>query len=41
VIRSYILSSAKVTRYRLRQPLEEHGISLGDFREDFECEERL
>jgi catechol 2,3-dioxygenase-like lactoylglutathione lyase family enzyme len=41
VIRAYILSSARVTRYRLRQPLEEQGISPEDFREDFEREERL
>ncbi|WP_224240103.1 DUF2621 family protein [Hyalangium gracile] len=41
VIRSYVLSSARVTRYRLRKPLQEHGISPDDFREEFECEERL
>lgn len=41
VIRAYILSSARVTRYRLRQPLEEQGICPEHFREDFEREERL
>jgi catechol 2,3-dioxygenase-like lactoylglutathione lyase family enzyme len=41
VIRAYILSSARVTRYRLRQPLEEQGVCPEDFREDFEREERL
>jgi hypothetical protein len=26
---------------RPHKPLEEHGLPPGDFREDFECEERL
>lgn len=37
VIRAYILSSAKVTRYRLREPLRAHGISPEDYSSEFEA----
>jgi hypothetical protein len=35
VIRSFILSSAKVTRFRVRQPLIDHGIDLEKYAADF------
>lgn len=41
VIRSFILSSAKVTRYRVRKPLEEQGVDLSKYTADFDAEERL
>lgn len=41
VIRSFILSSAKVTRYRLRKPLVDHGIDLEKYAADFAADERL
>ena len=41
VIRSFILSSAKVTRFRVRQPLIDHGIDLERYAADFAAEERL
>ena len=41
VIRSFILSSAKVTRSRVRQPLIDHGVDLERYAEDFAAEERL
>jgi hypothetical protein len=41
VIRSFILSSAKVTRSRVRQPLIDHGVNLDDYAVDFAAEERL
>jgi hypothetical protein len=41
VIRSFILSSAKVTRYRVRKPLADHGIDPEKYADDFAAEERL
>lgn len=41
VIRSFILSSAKVTRYRNRQPLIDQGIDVSRYESDFESEDRL
>lgn len=41
VIRSFILSSAKVTRYRVRKPLQDQGVDLGKYTAEFEAEERL
>lgn len=41
VIRSFILSSAKVTRYRVRQPLIDHGVDLDKYTADFDADERL
>lgn len=38
VIRGYISSSAKVTRYRLVEPLRTEGINPDDYREDFDYE---
>lgn len=38
VIKGYITSSAKVTRYRLVEPLRAEGINPDDYREDFEYE---
>jgi hypothetical protein len=35
------LSSAKVTRSRVRQPLIDHGVDLERYAEDFAAEERL
>lgn len=37
VVRAYILSSAKVTRYRLRAPLVAHGIDPGQYAEEFDA----
>jgi len=37
VIRGYILSSAKVTRYRLVEPLKKHGIDPDRYRQEFEA----
>jgi catechol 2,3-dioxygenase-like lactoylglutathione lyase family enzyme len=37
VIRSFILSSAKVTRHRVRKPLLDHGIDLEKYADDFEA----
>jgi catechol 2,3-dioxygenase-like lactoylglutathione lyase family enzyme len=37
VVRAYILSSAKITRYRTRQPLIDHGYDPERYREDFEA----
>jgi hypothetical protein len=37
VVRSYILSSAKVTRYRLHAPLRAHGIQPEDYRDEFDA----
>lgn len=41
VIRSFILSSAKVTRFRVRQPLIDHGVNLDNYTEEFAAEERM
>lgn len=41
IIRSFILSSAKVTRSRVRQPLLAHGVNLESYADDFAAEERL
>lgn len=41
VIRSFILSSAKVTRYRVRKPLEDHGVDLGQYAVEFAADERM
>lgn len=41
VIRAFILSSAKVTRYRVRQPLIDHGVDLDKYTADFDADERL
>ncbi len=41
VIRSFILSSAKVTRSRVRQPLLSQGVNLDSYAADFAAEERL
>lgn len=38
VIKGYITSSAKVTRYRLVAPLRAEGINPDDYREDFDYE---
>lgn len=38
VIKGYITSSAKVTRYRLVEPLKAEGINPDDYREDFDYE---
>jgi hypothetical protein len=37
VIRGYILSSAKVTRYRVIEPLRRHGIDPDRYRAEFEA----
>lgn len=37
VIRGYILSSAKITRYRLVEPLRKQGIDPDRYREEFEA----
>jgi len=37
VIRGYILSSAKVTRYRLIEPLRKHGIDPDHYKEEFDA----
>jgi catechol 2,3-dioxygenase-like lactoylglutathione lyase family enzyme len=37
VIRGYILSSAKITRYRLIEPLRENGIDPDRYRDEFEA----
>jgi catechol 2,3-dioxygenase-like lactoylglutathione lyase family enzyme len=37
VIRGYILASAKITRYRLRQPLVDHGINPAHYAAEFEA----
>lgn len=41
VIRAFILSSAKVTRYRVRKPLLDHGVNVEEYAADFDAEERL
>jgi len=41
VIRAFILSSAKITRYRNRQPLIDQGIDVSLYAADFEAEDRL
>lgn len=38
VIKGYITSSAKVTRFRLVEPLRAEGINPDDYREDFDYE---
>lgn len=38
VIKGYITSSAKITRYRLIEPLRAEGINPDDYREDFDYE---
>ncbi len=38
VIRGYITASAKVTRFRLVEPLKAEGIDPGQYREEFEYE---
>ncbi|MEW5737401.1 MAG: DUF2621 family protein [Myxococcota bacterium] len=37
VIRGYIRASARVTRYRVRAPLREHGIDPDRYQDDFEA----
>jgi catechol 2,3-dioxygenase-like lactoylglutathione lyase family enzyme len=37
VIRGYILSSAKITRYRLVEPLRKHGIDPDDYKAEFDA----
>ncbi|MFO0595367.1 MAG: DUF2621 family protein [Myxococcaceae bacterium] len=37
VIRAFIRSSAKVTRDRVRAPLQRHGVDLGRYQEDFDA----
>jgi predicted enzyme related to lactoylglutathione lyase len=37
VVRAFILSNAKITRYRAREPLVKHGYNPDDYREDFEA----
>lgn len=37
VIRGYILASAKVTRYRLVEPLRKHGIDPDQYKEEFDA----
>ncbi len=41
VIRAFILSSAKITRYRNRQPLIDQGIDVSKYEADFAADERL
>ncbi|MBL8633164.1 MAG: DUF2621 family protein [Myxococcales bacterium] len=41
VIRAFILSSAKVTRYRNRQPLIDQGIDVSRYEADFASDDRL
>lgn len=38
VVRAYILASAKITRYRLREPLRRHGYDPEAFRAEFEAD---
>lgn len=38
VIKGYITASAKITRYRLIEPLRAEGINPDDYREDFDYE---
>lgn len=38
VVRAYILSSAKITRYRLREPLIKHGFDLNKYAEEFNAD---
>jgi hypothetical protein len=38
VIKGYITASAKITRYRLVEPLRSEGINPDDYREDFDYE---
>lgn len=38
VIRGFILASPRVTRYRNRQPLIDHGIDVERYREDWEAD---
>jgi catechol 2,3-dioxygenase-like lactoylglutathione lyase family enzyme len=38
VVRAYVLASAKVTRYRLREPLRKHGYDPEAFRAEFDAE---
>ncbi len=38
VVKAYILSSAKITRYRLREPLISAGYNPADFQEEFDAE---
>jgi hypothetical protein len=38
VIRAYIMASAKITRYRLHEPLKRHGYDPDQFRAEFEAE---
>lgn len=38
VIRGYIMSSAKVTRYRLVEPLRSEGINPDDYQQEFDYE---
>lgn len=37
VVRAYIISSAKVTRYRVRAPLTAHGYNLDDYPDELEA----
>lgn len=41
VIRSFILSSAKVTRYRVRKPLLDQGLDLEKYSAEFDADERM
>lgn len=38
VVRAYILSSARVTRYRLREPLQRHGFDPQEFQAEFDAD---
>jgi len=38
VVRAYIMASAKITRYRLRDPLMRHGFHPNDYQLEFESE---
>jgi catechol 2,3-dioxygenase-like lactoylglutathione lyase family enzyme len=38
VVRAYVLASAKITRYRLREPLRRHGYDPEGFRAEFEAD---
>lgn len=38
VVRAYILSSARITRYRLRDPLLRHGFDPNEFQADFDAD---
>jgi catechol 2,3-dioxygenase-like lactoylglutathione lyase family enzyme len=37
VVRAFILSNAKITRYRVREPLIRHGYSPDDYKDEFDA----